>query len=625
MLFEQITYPEDFPFRIQVAEASEYPLHYHQDIEFVIVLAGSISLTNGYCSYTLKEGDVFTNAGHEVHAIRADGAENVIAVMQISTRFFSQYFPDLSKACYRTYASGPHTKEQEILREKLLQILQLYYVRSLNYRTECVYGMVEVLKFLNRHFNLFAFEGKVVVNSQSGDQITMDRISRIIRYIYEFHADHIKLDDLARMEHLSPFYLSHIIKDYTGMNFRDFLCFARVEWSIIDLLETKDRISRIALNRGFSTTAYYEKYFRRWFGMDPQTYREKNLPRTLSDTNPGRMRELERGETERLIHQTLSRSNAENRSGSLVNQLRFEIAFSASSEASDTFAAEVHVSVRLQDFRALGYRIFSLIRDLHPAKVLLLVGREDDPAELDRFSDALMREGCAVEQVLPRGQESFCSYAFDSIAYPIFLMQRQIRDPKRIVTLPLRDQKTGPDNRILAGSPALISDGGICKPIYYACQMLSVLKGDILLTGRQHCVIRSSRNGQTIYAVFAMNYNDEIYSLCKEEQTARNVKNVLYEFKDEMDLSVNMTLPPGMYTVARYSLPMNRGIFAHMAALGFPRDDRFFREHPELMETQPDMEVSVEDIRATFNLNFLIKGAGMQYALIIPEQDGKEH
>ena len=109
-----------------------------------------------------------------------------------------------------------------------------------------------------------------------------------------------------------------------------------------------------------------------------------------------------------------------------------------------------------------------------------------------------------------------------------------------------------------------------------------------------------------------------------------NVKNdepvaSFNEFKDEMDLSVNMTLPPGMYTVARYSLPMNRGIFAHMAALGFPRDDRFFREHPELMETQPDMEVSVEDIRATFNLNFLIKGAGMQYALIIPEQDGKEH
>ena len=123
--------------------------------------------------------------------------------------------------------------------------------------------MVDVIKYVDKYFNLFAFDNDVVVNFESSNQITIDRISRIISYIYEFHSEQITLNDLADMEHLSTFYLSHIIKDYTGMNFREFLCFARVEWSEIDLLETNKKISRIARDVGFSTTSYYEKYFRK--------------------------------------------------------------------------------------------------------------------------------------------------------------------------------------------------------------------------------------------------------------------------------------------------------------------------------------------------------------------------
>ena len=100
MLFEKITYQDDFPINITIASIEEYPLHYHQDIEFVYVLKGEVTLKNGYCHYTLKEGDIFTNAGHEVHSLTSTGKENIVALIQISTHYFSQYFPSLSKACY---------------------------------------------------------------------------------------------------------------------------------------------------------------------------------------------------------------------------------------------------------------------------------------------------------------------------------------------------------------------------------------------------------------------------------------------------------------------------------------------------------------------------------------------
>lgn len=105
MLFEKLSYQDDFPINITIASIEEYPIHFHQDIEFLYVLKGKIDLKNGYCVYTLHEGDIFVNAGHEVHSMQSvDDEENIVALIQISTRYFSQYFPNLGKACYRTYS-----------------------------------------------------------------------------------------------------------------------------------------------------------------------------------------------------------------------------------------------------------------------------------------------------------------------------------------------------------------------------------------------------------------------------------------------------------------------------------------------------------------------------------------
>ena len=41
MLPEKIYYPHDFPLTITIAELNEVPLHYHLDVELVVVLQGS--------------------------------------------------------------------------------------------------------------------------------------------------------------------------------------------------------------------------------------------------------------------------------------------------------------------------------------------------------------------------------------------------------------------------------------------------------------------------------------------------------------------------------------------------------------------------------------------------------
>ena len=120
-------------------------------------------------------------------------------------------------------------------------ILLNYLKKSLNYKQECIDLVIELIDCLDRSFNLFTFNGKTIVNGSNEDPVQASRISRIIQYIYAEHARRITLEELADMEHLSTFYLSHLIKENIGMSFRDFLCFARVELSEIPLLDMRKK------------------------------------------------------------------------------------------------------------------------------------------------------------------------------------------------------------------------------------------------------------------------------------------------------------------------------------------------------------------------------------------------
>ena len=98
MLPEKIYYPHDFPLTITIAELNEVPLHYHLDVELVVVLQGSITLKSGSCTYTLPKGSIFANNGREVHGFwKTDDSQSTIAVIQFNTAYFAQYFPRLSK------------------------------------------------------------------------------------------------------------------------------------------------------------------------------------------------------------------------------------------------------------------------------------------------------------------------------------------------------------------------------------------------------------------------------------------------------------------------------------------------------------------------------------------------
>ena len=48
MLKEKIIYKDELPINVVTASIDEYPIHFHDDMEVVYVLEGSVILRNGY-------------------------------------------------------------------------------------------------------------------------------------------------------------------------------------------------------------------------------------------------------------------------------------------------------------------------------------------------------------------------------------------------------------------------------------------------------------------------------------------------------------------------------------------------------------------------------------------------
>ena len=616
MLLERLYYPNDYPIHIAVHNLVEDPVHYHPDIEIVYVLKGEVRLKNGYYTYQLSAGDIFVNSGNEVHSLEPVTADNILAQIHVRTRDLSHYFPNLSKACYRTYTKKTSDKRYDRLKEMVLQLLLKNGQKDFNYKSECMYLVVEIIKHLNKYFNLFAFDHDMVVGFDRSNQLTVERISHICTYIYQNYADNITLEDLAEMEHLSSYYISHLIKNFTGMNFRDFLCFARIEMSEARLLGSDRKISQIAQDVGFSTTAYYRKYFSKWFGHDPETHRKLYLHSVKSDLKPAVFRELPSGSIMATLREAYESYDSRQSDSQLVNRLSLEMDADADAKPLFHISKGLQVILTSDDFTALGAKLYESLIGLAPANVILRESGDTDMVE--KHIQLLLSMGFTVE--IEENDESHNYrasgvYAYDSILYPIWLTDQIVRNRKLPASVYLRDADSITGD-ILQGQSSVLTSSGIKKPSYYAFAALSRLKGAVIARGSQYGVIRTMLEGKTAFAVYAYNLSDALRNVCNAEMGKSEIKRMVDEFRDEISLSVNINLKPGTYSVIKYSLSRENTFFEHLAALDFRSDALSVDTYSEIMNGCPQLEAYIEEVHNGLNISFSMKGAGLQLTVI---------
>jgi len=110
--------------------------------------------------------------------------------------------------------------------------------------------------------------------NQKQDKITHRlEIDETIQYMYSNLDKKITVEDLAKIAHMSPSYYTRAFKKATGQSSISYLNQIRLERVKRLLLEGDKAITEIALECGFSSTAYLSSSFHNKFKISPTDYR----------------------------------------------------------------------------------------------------------------------------------------------------------------------------------------------------------------------------------------------------------------------------------------------------------------------------------------------------------------
>lgn len=284
MLKEKIIYKDELPVNVITANVEKYPIHFHDDMEVVYVLDGSINLRNGYYTYTLKQGDIFILNDREMHSFENTGEDNMVMMIQLDLSYFSRYYDNLRNNFFVTDMEDDSDESLEVLRTILARIMMEVLQKGYGYEHKVIESTHNLIACIMSDFQYFVMDDGKFRNEarNKGNKILAGRLNRITDYMYDNYSRKLTLGEIADNEHLSIYYLSHIIKEATGLSFQDLLSYIRVEESEKLLLGTNKKIGAIAEETGFSAVRYYIKHFENWFGMHPLEYRKKYIGKIIS-------------------------------------------------------------------------------------------------------------------------------------------------------------------------------------------------------------------------------------------------------------------------------------------------------------------------------------------------------
>jgi AraC-like DNA-binding protein len=278
MLKERIIFRDNLPVNLLVADIDSYPIHFHDELEVVFVLKGQILLRNGYYTYQLKPGDIFILNDRELHSYtRVGDEENMVMMFQLDLTYFSRYYENLNNNFFVTDMDDDDDESLDILRKLLSRILIDILEKGSRYEQRVIESTHNLIASLQADFHYFVMEDGKFVNEtkNKANKILAARLNRITDYMYDNYYRKLTLSEIASREHLSIYYLSHVIKEASGLSFQELLNFIRVEESEKLLLGTNKKLGTIAEETGFSALRYYIKHFETWFHMHPSLYRKE--------------------------------------------------------------------------------------------------------------------------------------------------------------------------------------------------------------------------------------------------------------------------------------------------------------------------------------------------------------
>ena len=273
--------PDDFPYNTYLCsiplDFKSVKIHWHDEVEIIVIKRGKGIVYVNLKKYEVQTGDIVFVFSGQLHSIEQ----------------FAQESMEYENILFQTRllkSSGSDFCGDNLILPLLSGMMNMYPIinRSCHFYPQLsawIQGIdnlcssrpyayqLAVKGYLFQIMFLLLTNNRRSIHAKS-DQKAFEKIKRILTYIDEHYAEAITIEEIANFCFYSPSYFMKFFKEHMGVGFIHYLNDYRLEMAAKKLLTTTDNILNVATSSGFDNLSYFNRSFKKKYGITPGQYRK---------------------------------------------------------------------------------------------------------------------------------------------------------------------------------------------------------------------------------------------------------------------------------------------------------------------------------------------------------------
>lgn len=278
--FEKTVLEPDFPFRLFLNDGyGSAPHHWHEDIEIIYLVEGSVKVGIGNDLYNLKVRDILIIGPGEVHFFLKETKISNRAVIQFRMSIYDTFLsgtkdsrvirPMFAHSKYLT----PGTEIHSLLEKQIQQLIKENTNAKEGYKLIMKARLYDLAGILIRHIP----KGEYSATAEKAESHQMERLQKldkVFQYVEKYFQSDIRLQEISKVAGFSQYYFTRFFKENTGVTFVSYLNNFRITKAEWHLIEEKDTITEVAYKSGFNSVKTFNRVFKNLKGCAPMEYRK---------------------------------------------------------------------------------------------------------------------------------------------------------------------------------------------------------------------------------------------------------------------------------------------------------------------------------------------------------------
>lgn len=245
-----------------------FPLHWHDRVELLHILEGSLEFNCSDHRLTLGPGDICLVSPRLLHSGVAGNQGVLYDVVMFDLQLLGNETDAarkyLTPLCQGSYIFEPLVRNDQI-RQRLDAIIEAQ-------RDET---QLHPLQVIGQLYDLVGLLYKNCVIRELSALPPQKQFGQVIDYINEHYTEDISSASLSKQFGHDEAYFCRKFKKHTGLTIMTYIQILRIERARKLLTETDQPVQHVAAGCGFSDTAYFNKCFKKVYRVTPTQMRQQ--------------------------------------------------------------------------------------------------------------------------------------------------------------------------------------------------------------------------------------------------------------------------------------------------------------------------------------------------------------